>query len=291
MFLTNSRMGFTFMEYIRLEKYKKTLQLTRSPIDKRDYRVHAVNRTAKLPTSVNLASNCPPVYDQLDIGSCTANSASTMYSYVLKLMTSIVQLIPSRLYVYYNTRILQGTIGQDSGASLRNTMKALVQQGVCPEGMWGYSKLNLFTKPPDACYTEGAERQALLYASVPLVLDTMKKVLQTNPFIMGILVYSSFMYATTAKTGMVPLPNTRRERLLGGHAICIIGYDDKRQAFLVRNSWGTGWGLQGDFYLPYRYATDPRLSFDSWVLYSVEVPNLSSNTHFQVVRPCDLIKS
>lgn len=278
-------MGFTIMEYIRLEKYKRNLQLTRSPIDRRDYRVQAVPKNTKLPMVVNLSSNCPPVYDQLNIGSCTANSAGTMYSYVLKVMTAIVQMIPSRLYVYYNTRELQGTIGQDSGASLRATMKALVNKGVCPETMWGYSQANLFTRPSDACYTEGYKRQALVYAGVPLVLDTMKRVLQTNPFIMGILVYTSFMSPIVARTGMVPVPNTQRERLLGGHAICIIGYDDRRQAFIARNSWGTGWGISGDFYLPYNYATNPRLSFDTWVLYSVEVPLSSSSPHFKIVKP------
>jgi len=97
------------------------------------------------------------------------------------------------------------------------------------------------------------------------------------PFSLSILVYSSFETNTVARTGVVPLPNTYVEELLGGHAVCVIGYDDSRKAFLVRNSWGAGWGVGGNFWLPFSYATNSNLTLEAWVLYSDRLLSSSVN--------------
>lgn len=242
-----------------------------SGVDRRDHRVKLLDYKAKVPTSINLRTNLPYVFDQGSIGSCTANSAGSMYSWVA-MRQGMGLFVPSRLFLYYNTRALQGTVSYDSGASLRTTMQALRSYGVCTETMWPYEYAKLFETPSSSCYTEGSEHQAMSYAAVSISLIPMKNVLQTRPFVLGILVYSSFFYPSVSKTGRVPVPNTQNERLLGGHAILVMGYDDRKKSFLCRNSWGTSWGLKGDFYLPYAYATNRRLAFDAWVLYSVELP-------------------
>lgn len=243
----------------------------KSTRDLRDHQLKLLNPKLKLSTSVNLKSQLSYVFDQGRIGSCTANSAGSMYSWIVQ-KNKRQLFIPSRLFLYYNTRQIQGTIGYDSGASLRDTMRSLKQYGVCPETSWSYLYENLFKTPTSSCYVEGLERQALSYASVSISLVSMKNVLQTRPFVLGILVYSSFFAPTVTKTGYVPLPNTQKETLMGGHAILVLGYDDKKQCFYCRNSWGSSWGNQGDFYLPYQYATNRKLSFDAWVLYDVELP-------------------
>jgi C1A family cysteine protease len=194
-----------------------------------------------------------------------------MYSWVVR-NNSGQLFIPSRLFLYYNTRMLQGTIPYDSGASLRDTMRALRSYGVCAETTWPYVYSQFTNTPTDDCYQQGAERQALSYASVSISLLSMKNVLQSRPFVLGILVYSSFFQPSVSRTGNVPVPNPRAERLMGGHAILVMGYDDKKQCFLCRNSWGTSWGRKGDFSLPYAYATNRKLAFDAWVLHSVEMP-------------------
>lgn len=245
--------------------------VVRSGLDRRDHRVKLLNYKASVPKSINLRANLPYVFDQGSIGSCTANSAGSMYSWVAVSQGSGL-FIPSRLFLYYNTRALQGTVSYDSGASLRATMQSLWSYGVCTETMWPYEYAKLFEKPSAPCYNEGAERQSLSYAAVSISLVAMKNVLRTRPFVLGILVYSSFFDPTVSKTGRVPVPNTRQETMLGGHAILVLGYDDRKNSFLCRNSWGTSWGLRGDFYLPYAYATNRKLAFDAWVLYSVELP-------------------
>ena len=250
---------------------KKNLTVVKSPLDRRDHRLKLLNFKARLPTSINLRGNLPFVYNQGRIGSCTANSAGSMYSWVVRSQSGQT-IVPSRLFLYYNTRLSQGTVGFDSGASLRATMTSLKGQGVCPETMWPYLYENLFQKPGDDCYTDGLNRQALSYASVPISLVSMKNILVNRPFIIGILVYSSFFHPNVARTGQVPVPNVRNETLMGGHAILVMGYDDRKKSFYCRNSWGTDWGLKGDFYLPYNYATNPKLAFDAWVLYSAENP-------------------
>lgn len=253
-------------------KYRiKKGAVVRSGQDRRDHRLKLLDYKAQVPKSVSLRSNLPYVFDQGSIGSCTANSAGSMYSWVA-LRQGAGLFIPSRLFLYYNTRALQGTVSYDSGASLRATMQSMRTYGVCSETLWPYEYAKLFETPSSPCYSEGAERQALSYAAVSISLVVMKNVLRTRPFVLGIAVYSSFMSPSVARTGQVPVPNTRTETLLGGHAILVMGYDDRRKSFLCRNSWGTGWGLRGDFYLPYAYATSRRLAFDAWVLYSVELP-------------------
>lgn len=249
----------------------KKNNVKKSSPDPRDHRIRLLNNKLTLKTVVDLKSNLPFVFDQGQIGSCTANSAGSMYSWVVNKNNGGV-FVPSRMFLYYNTRSIQGTISYDSGASLRNTMKALKDYGVCRETIWPYLYEKLFATPTTNCYDEASARQALSYASVPTTLTTMKNVLQSRPFVLGILVYSSFYNPSVAKTGNVPLPNIGREKLLGGHAILVLGYDDRRQSFLCRNSWGTSWGLKGDFYLPYSYATNRKIAFDAWVLYSVEMP-------------------
>ena len=243
----------------------------RSEPDKRDHHVMVINPKLQTPSSINLSTRLPFVFDQGSIGSCTANSAGYMYSWFNQQKNKQL-FIPSRLYLYYNTRVLEGTVSYDSGATLRNTLKSLQKSGVCSESSWSYFSTNLFKKPSTICYTEGSNRQALSYASVPISLVAMKNILQTRPFVIGIMVYSSFFIPSVAKNGIVPTPNTIKEKLLGGHAIIVIGYDDSKQAFLCRNSWGKNWGLNGDFYLPYQYVTNPRLAFDAWVLYNAEAP-------------------
>lgn len=243
----------------------------KSTLDRRDHQIKLLNPKLKISKSVNLKSQLSYVFDQGRIGSCTANSTSSMYSWIVQKNNGQL-FIPSRLFLYYNTRLIQGTVGYDSGASLRDTMKSLKDYGVCPETSWAYLYENLFTTPTPSCYVEGLNHQALSYASVTISLVSMKNVLQTRPFVLGILVYSSFFAPNVSKTGYVPVPNIQKEQLMGGHAILVLGYDDVKQCFYCRNSWGTSWGLQGDFYLPYQYATNRKLSFDAWVLYSVESP-------------------
>jgi C1A family cysteine protease len=89
------------------------------------------------------------------------------------------------------------------------------------------------------------------------------------PFVFGFTVYSSFEGAKVAQSGIVPMPGSA-EKPIGGHAVLAVGYDDDTREFLVRNSWGPGWGIKGYFKMPYAYLTAPKLATDFWTIRGVD---------------------
>ena len=222
-----------------------------------------------LPKKVDLRSKMPPVYDQGQLGSCTANAIGAAYEYE-QVKAGHEDFMPSRLFIYYNERAMEGTIDTDSGAMIRDGMKSVNKVGVCTEDTWPYDITRFTEKPPRKAYTEAKKHQALVYRRVLGALHQMQGCLASGvPFVFGFSVYESFMSPTVAKTGEVPLP-PRGEQLIGGHAVLAVGYDDKLQSFIVRNSWGKSWGKRGYCTMPYGYLTDPQLARDFWAIYMVE---------------------
>lgn len=231
-----------------------------------------------LPGSVSLLNLLPTVFNQGSIGSCTANASGAMYYAILKKTQMQLVFIPSRLFIYYNSRMIEGSTSRDRGATLRDTMKSLYNYGVCRELIWPYQAGNLFLRPTLTCYTEGKNREILNYASVGINVDQLRAVLAAGyPIIIGFLVYSSFETISVAQSGNVPIPNPATEALLGGHAVCLFGYNDTIQCFMARNSWGSSWGLNGNFNMPYAYAANPNLCFEAWTLYSIKNFSITTN--------------
>jgi C1A family cysteine protease len=237
--------------------------------DQRDH-IYAAAITApqQLPPSVDLRPQCPPVYDQGQLGSCTANAIGGAFQFT-QLKEKLAQnWVPSRLFIYYNERSIEGTVSSDSGAQIRDGIKSVNQQGACPEDLWPYNIANFTDQPPANCYTVAAQNKVKTYQRIPQNLISMKACLASGyPFVFGFTVYDSFESQTVAQTGVVNMP-AASEQVLGGHAVCAVGYDDSQQRFIVRNSWGTGWGQQGYFTMPYAYLTQahPVLASDFWTI-------------------------
>jgi C1A family cysteine protease len=234
--------------------------------DQRDHLYAApIQALEAMPTSVDLRSGCPDVYDQSHLGSCTANAIAGAIEFD-QIKQKIASFIPSRLFIYYNERIIEGTVDSDSGAMIRDGIKSVGSQGVCSESEWPYNITQFQQKPSDQCYQDALLTKAILYQRVLRNLDQMKGCLASGyPFVFGFTVYESFESAEVAATGIVPMP-TRGESVLGGHAVLAVGYDDTQQTFLVRNSWGNGWGMQGYFTMPYTYLTSRHLASDFWTI-------------------------
>ena len=233
-----------------------------------------------LPAKVDLRPGFSPVKDQGELGSCTANAAvGGAFEFLeikaikakLAMASSPEEFDPnkfeagSRLFVYYNERVNEGTVNEDSGAELGDIIEAMTQHGVCPESMWAYDESKFSVKPPQACY-DAAAKHKISKGERLVGLQQMKTILASGlPFIFGIYVYESFESDQVASTGMVPMPGPD-EQCVGGHEICAAGYDDTKQCLLVRNSWGPDWGVGGYFWLPYSYVQNPNLASDFWVL-------------------------
>lgn len=238
--------------------------------DARDFMYSAPEAVlTTLPTKTDLRSKMPKVYDQGQLGSCTANAIGAAFEFG-QVKQGQKDFMPSRLFIYYNERAMEGTVDTDSGAMIRDGMKSISKLGVCTEDTWPYDISQFTEKPPAKAYTEAKKHQALVYRRVLGQLHQMQGCLaQGYPFVFGFSVYESFMSPEVAKTGKVPLP-PRGEQLIGGHAVLAVGYDDAEQSFIVRNSWGTGWGIKGYCLMPYGYLTDPQLARDFWAVYTVE---------------------
>lgn len=223
-----------------------------------------------IPASASLKSGFPTPYDQGQLGSCTGNAIAAGYQFDLRKQKA-KDFLPSRLFIYYNERVMEGTVGEDAGAEIRDGIKSIAKTGVCTEKTWPYNIAKFAKKPTKASFTEATKHTAVTYKRVDQTLNALKATIGVAglPVIFGFSVYESFESEEVAKTGIVNMPE-KNESLLGGHAVILCGYDDVEKRFLVRNSWGPAWGNDGYFTMPYEYVTDPNLACDFWVIQTVK---------------------
>lgn len=228
--------------------------------DQRDIQLTLPSLEVSLPPVVDLRRLQSPVYDQGRLGSCTANMLAAAVDYERQ-RQGLQYAYPSRLFQYYNERLLEHTVKTDSGASIRDTYKAANRYGICPETAWPYDISRFARRPAPSCYTQARQDLVLQYAAVPQRVQVMQQALASGLCIgVGISIYESF---ETVTNGVIPMPGMG-EQLLGGHAVLVVGYD--QSTWLVRNSWGTAWGMQGYFTLPMPYLANPYLSGDFWAI-------------------------
>ncbi len=239
-----------------------------------------------MPSSVDLRQWCSPVENQGALGSCTANAAAGIVEYYERRAFG-KHINASRLFIYKSTRDLMRVTG-DTGAWLRNTMGALRLTGVAPEKYWPYDISKFDNEPPSFVYAVADNYEALRYfchdpigANVPksTVVARVKIYLAYGiPSMFGFFGFGSFNYSNVR--GGIPFP-CPGERARWGHAIVAVGYDDNKKikntrcnkttkgAFLIRNSWGTGWGDHGYGWLPYDYVLHG-YALDFWSMLKME---------------------
>lgn len=258
-------MGLDMEIKIRAKRYG----WRRDTPDPRDFYYTAPMRR-KLPSAVDLRyPYMPVVYNQGELGSCTAQAiaASIQYSHWHQCKPDFM---PSRLFIYYNERVLEHSVSSDSGATLRDGMKTVNKQGACAESMWPYKIGKFAVRPTPTCYKSALADQVTIYQRLVQSLSQLKACLAAGyPFVFGFSVFSSFESSTVTRTGVVPMPRETDE-YLGGHAVLAVGYSNASRRFIVRNSWGSDWGIKGYFTMPYEYVTSPDLSDDFWVINTVE---------------------
>jgi len=204
------------------------------------------------------------VEDQGQLGSCTGNALAGALEF-LERKTSSPFTDLSRLFIYYNERVIEHSVKSDSGAQIRDGVKTLAKQGVCSEKKWPYVVSKFESKPTTACYTEAKRHIISTYHRI-LTLDEMRTCLAEGyPFVFGFTVYEAFESQEVSRTGIVNLPGAA-ERVVGGHAVLGVGYDDGQRRFIVRNSWGPKWGQHGYFTIPYVYLASRNLADDFWTI-------------------------
>ena len=250
----------------------------RDPFDIRDkpYQLVSLSTT---PTRVDLRQYASTIEDQGNLGSCTGNAIAGAIELIDR-KTQNKPLEISRLFIYYQERVLEGTVYFDSGAYIRDGIKACYTYGAPLETLWPYNVNKFTTRPSIFAYNDALNRRVTGYAKCANFAAVKNAVAAGTPVIIGFNVYASFEGAWgniphgQTGSGMMPYPNTNTEQLLGGHAVCLVGYDDNLNGgrFIARNSWGTGWGDNGYFYMPYQVIQNTSMSSDFWTISGVRNP-------------------
>jgi C1A family cysteine protease len=223
-------------------------------------------RLGPLPPSVDMRAAGPPIYDQRALGSCTANAIAAALEFSQMKQGLADVFVPSRLFVYYNERVIEGTVDQDSGAMIRDGIKSVATQGAPHEPLWPYVLKQFRKKPSPPAYADARKHPAVLYQRLTQEITQLRGCLAAGfPFVFGFSVYESFESDAVSKSGRMPMPGPD-EKLLGGHAVLAVGYEHASNRFIARNSWGAGWGEAGYFTIPYDYLLDENLSDDFWTI-------------------------
>lgn len=251
----------------------RVFNLKKDTHDDRDFMFKAEKLkvdTTLLPTSYDLRTTgfVPSVLDQGALGSCGPNQISNALRYCL-CKEHLPDFQPSRLYIYYFTRLAEGSrLDEDTGISIRGGLKAIQKYGACSENNWGYKIDKFKDQPNNQCIIAGRSHTlGFKYIRVQQNLANIKQAIYGGfPVVVGINIYETFQSDAVAKTGTVPMPNVTKEACLGGHCVNLLKFDDVTQRFTCSNSWSTSWGDNGYFTLPYDYVLNSSLCSDMWII-------------------------
>jgi len=235
--------------------------------DALDQRDHAFTRTATVTADLldmRTSPFMPGVYDQGQLGSCVGNGTEGVFEFAQR-KNGLPDWLGSRLFIYYNGRFLEGTVSQDSGLQIRDGIKAVAKWGVAHENLWPYNIKKFKSKPTTAAYNDAKKHMAVKYESVDnSSVANIKHALNLGfPVVFGASLFNAFESDAVAANGMVPMP-AAGEQPIGGHCMVIVGYT--KDHWIVRNSWGSGWGDKGYCYFPFAYLTDTNLADDFWIV-------------------------
>jgi C1A family cysteine protease len=228
---------------------------------------HLALAAAPILPEVDHRPDWPAPYDQGSLGSCTGHGLGGAVHYVLRKANKEGSAwMPARLAIYYGERAREGTIGSDSGAAISDGVRVIQHEGVADEKFWPYD-ISRFTQRPSAMYyAQALKHRALSVGRVRQTHDDLRTALsQGFNVVFGFSVFESFESDEVAASGIVPMPS-QGEHLLGGHCAVLVGHSDSRKRYIMRNSWGTQWGLGGYCEMPYEYIENPDLASDFTVV-------------------------
>ena len=210
---------------------------------------------------VDLRNWASPIEDQRRLGSCVSNAIVGAYELLLNKDVPKEFVDLSRLFVYYNARLIEGSPNEDTGLYLRDGIKAVKDKGICKESLWPYNISKFAIKPNDASYLDAHHRNIKNYHRITTVEDVLDALNNNRPVVLAMDVYDNFDYLNPVDF-IISMPKGS-ESFVGGHAVCLVGYDLPRQLILARNSFGKDWGLDGYFCIPFEYLKENTL--DLWV--------------------------
>jgi C1A family cysteine protease len=218
------------------------LNTLKSPEDKRDWKVSAIYPVkVVLPEILDYRSLMLPIRDQGTQGACAAMAGAAMKEWQEMMDVKMNEYMSPQFI--YNSR---ADLTQE-GMYMRDLMEILKQKGDCVESMFPYGSEGL---PSIREYMNASLYKISNYASVDTIDDLKISLFLNGPGIITVPVYNF------SERIWFQYPD---EKFLGGHAMCIVGY--LKDGFIIRNSWGTGWGLDGYSIMSYE---DFGLQWEIW---------------------------
>lgn len=231
--------------------------------DPRDWRDRHYNfaRIEQPRDYVDLRPWASPIEDQLHLGSCVGQAVVGAYELLLNKADRIKFLDLSRLFVYYNARLLDDAVEEDVGAYVRDGIKAATKYGICSEQVWPYLVQRFADAPSIQSYEDAQRRLIKKYYRIDNIKDIVNALNADCPVVTSFNVYDSFDDLEYSGNHILPMPRAS-ENLIGGHAVTFVGYDLSKKLFLARNSFGEDWGMDGYFWVPFDYAEKDFM--DNW---------------------------
>jgi len=248
------------------------------PPSPKDYRT--VFNEGTIPDQVDLRQYCTTVEDQGQLGSCTANATVGAMEYLYKKRDGqSVDL--SRIFSYYNSRRMRGTINQDCGAYISDALASVLAFGVCREDVWPYDINNFANEPSQQAYQEAMMHEAVQYARVEGAHGAIPALAAGFPVVFGTRIPER-CYKEAQSNGVFPMATDQEitNNQGGGHCMLIVGYDKPKQIFIVRNSWGQDWGDRGYCYIPFELMVKCSPPYGFWIIGELAKPG-----NYSVVRP------
>jgi C1A family cysteine protease len=231
--------------------------------DSQDWRDFYFNfNKSPLKEQVDLKSWSSPIFEQGRLGSCSAEATVGAYELLLKKEAPERFEKLSPLFVYYNSRLIEGDTNTDAGAYIRNAVKSIDKFGVCKESLWPYY-IDDFKLPPGIeCYTDATARKIKNYYRLDGIRDILSALNSGYPIVFGMQVYRQFALIELHGENTVKLPSDSEEPV-GAHAMCLVGYDLPKKLLLARNSFGPYWGQNGHCWIPFEFVAEHFL--DQWI--------------------------
>ena len=212
----------------------------------------------------------PEIVDQGNIESCVPTCISTVYYYLTMKQSNHLNFRISRLYLYYQFRRLYDDVKLDEGSTIRDCINILYKDGVVPEFLYPYVESKIFNNPSEFlekysrfCKCLGFENISRKVIKQYLLLD--------NPVLCGIKLFDS-VYSDEVKNSGIINYSEEYDKILGGHCIILVGFDDSKKYYRFINSWGSTWGDKGFGYLPYDYIKNTRLSNEFYIIKNISNP-------------------
>jgi C1A family cysteine protease len=231
---------------------------------------------------VDLRPSCLSVRDQGSLNSCTAVGVTGLVHFLTRKDNQTAR-IPSPLFTYYATRLLNFDTENDNGASIRDAIKSTIRYGTVKEEDWPYVEERVAENPPAKVWAGAEKQRAVEYLSISSSKQEFVSCLsEGHPFMFGIGLHASFW--KTDETGYIKFPDAKETTPISEHGMLAVGYFLERdQGYIIaQNSWGDTWGDQGFCYIPMEYML--RDAYDCWTLRKIQhngecVPQLGLAEH------------